>query len=348
MEKSEKRYRFFTKFTAICVLVVVLAGSLVKVTGSGMGCPDWPKCLGHYIPPFSEDEVIWNENNAYFKGQMVLHQGRWFTALDKIPAHTQFNSQQWELFTKHNYTTYNPTHTFIEYINRLATVVLGVVVLLMLWYAFKIRAKSYFPLIFSIVIFILILFEAWLGRLVVDSDLSPIKISIHLYAALLIVAIVGAMLAITGKARDFGKYIENKQLFLLWMMLLILSGQMFLGTKLREMIDVFARQNLFLRENWIEQSGLRFIVHRSFSLIYLALVVVTYVKTRYLRNEYPFIQNLFTILLSVLGLEILSGVIMAYFSVPAAMQPTHVVISGALILSQTYLTVKFFWEKKIG
>lgn len=348
MEKPEKRYRFFTKFTAICVLIVVLAGSLVKVTGSGMGCPDWPKCLGHYIPPFSEDEVIWNENNSYFKGQMVLHQERWFTAKQSIEANTPFNPNQWELFTKHNYTIYNPTHTFIEYINRLATVVLGFVVLLMLWYAFKIRSKSYLPLIFSTLIFILILFEAWLGRLVVDSDLSPIKISIHLYAALLIVAFVGAMLAITGKVRDFGKYIEKKHIVLLWIALFILSFQLFLGTKLREVIDVFARENLFVRENWIVESGIKFIIHRSFSLIYLGLIIFSFIKTKYLRNEYPFIHNLFMILGGVLFLEILSGVIMAYFAVPSIMQPTHVVISGALILVQTYLTIKFSWEKNLA
>jgi len=45
--------------TALASLsLIVLTGAAVRLTGSGLGCPDWPKCYGGTVPPLDVHAVI--------------------------------------------------------------------------------------------------------------------------------------------------------------------------------------------------------------------------------------------------------------------------------------------------
>ena len=60
------------KFSLIIVYLVIAAGAIVRMTGSGMGCPDWPKCFGYFIPPSDRSQLDWKAEHEYKKGEVII------------------------------------------------------------------------------------------------------------------------------------------------------------------------------------------------------------------------------------------------------------------------------------
>ena len=135
----KKRFPLIVKITLISLYVIFLAGSIVRMTGSGMGCPDCPKCFGYYIPPTSEAQITWQGNSTYEAGMIIIKNEELFVAEKEINTGSEFNKNNWSKYTKHDYAKFNKYHTWVEYINRLVTVVSGFIFLFLIVGSLKFR-----------------------------------------------------------------------------------------------------------------------------------------------------------------------------------------------------------------
>jgi cytochrome c oxidase assembly protein subunit 15 len=61
---SPTQYRRLAYITLAALTLIVLTGAAVRLTGSGLGCPDWPKCYGKALPPISTHALIEFGNRA--------------------------------------------------------------------------------------------------------------------------------------------------------------------------------------------------------------------------------------------------------------------------------------------
>lgn len=134
-------------WTTATTYFLILVGGLVRASGAGLGCPDWPRCFGGWVPPSSAAE---------------------------LPP--QFDPSQ-----------FNQTLMWTEYVNRLLGVAVGFLIFATAISAWRHHRRNPRILWTTIGAFLLVGFQGWLGGRVVAHELAAWIVTVHMIVALVIV-----------------------------------------------------------------------------------------------------------------------------------------------------------------
>lgn len=284
-------FKSFGIISLICIYLLILAGGIVRSTGSGMGCPDWPKCFGRYIPPTHASELPFNYAEIY---------------KEKLHGEVQFN----------------PTKTWIEYLNRLLGALTGLFVLIATVLGFTENRRIFWNMLAAL---LLVLANAVLGKYVVDSFLLPGVVTIHMLLS------IGVLYFLIKALHLQENSIIIKSPAKKWIMinLVIVIIQITLGTQVRENMDhVIANVGENARGLWIENLGNIYIVHRTFSWV----ILISHVYLAFLLKKSPLWLLIYRRnTLIFISISFITGILMAYASLPLGSQAIHLVISLLLI-----------------
>lgn len=338
-----KSFPQLVKISLVLVYMVIVAGALVRMTGSGMGCPDWPKCFGYYIPPTDEKELLWAPNRTFEKGQVIIQNEQLLVAQTDFTTTTTFDESNWKPYTKHDYAIFNVYHTWTEYINRLCGALAGIACFVM-----AIASSSYWKdkksvVLLSWLVVFLMGFQAWLGAMVVASVLNPVQITTHMVVALVIVAVILYILHLIKTQPK--QQIAKQPVFhlLLWGGMALSMIQVILGTQVRQFVDVQIKQLGYEQMHLImQQPEITFYIHRTFSFLVVGIALVTYWYNK--KHHLGFHKINWVIILLIV--EVLSGMAMYYLDFPFGMQTIHLVFASLLFGVQFYMILEYFQTQK--
>lgn len=319
MMKSKRRSFYkLSLVTLIAVYVLIAVGGIVRSTGSGMGCPDWPRCFGGWIPPTSVEDLPEDYQDYYseYRHQKNVKFARYLSALGFSETADRLMADE----SIRNEAEFNATKTWIEYFNRLTGVTIGFLIFAVAVASWRFRKSDRALTIVAVATFLLVGFQGWIGSFVVSSKLTPWTITLHMFLALVIVYM---LVFLVSRTKDDGTLLKTP-IARGWVLacLFVLLFQMLMGTKVREVIDELSVN--MARSEWIANIGVDFTIHRSFSWVVLILhgaLVLKLWATQGLKG-FPL-----AVALLILG-TILTGAGMAYWSVPSVLQPVHLVLAS--------------------
>ncbi len=292
------RFHKVVTLTFWATLGLVVAGGLVRATGAGLGCPDWPTCWGCWLPPTQLSDIptkVDEAGNAYY--------------LDKLDR-------------KQYLSKFDSTKMWIEYLNRVLGVLIGLFIIATFLASFSLRKSS--PRLFygSLTALGMVIFQGWLGSIVVKTELMPGMITLHMLLAMILLSLLISLQAWSSSSPRGSVVTGAKVLYALVLL------QVILGTQVREKVDEFTKDSQGLtREQWMDHAGLFDHLHRPLSLLVLAVsgFIFWFSRKQECSNKLPV-----WMLGCVIG-QIGLGLVLAYTGLPPWSQTAHLVLGAGLL-----------------
>ena len=320
------RFQKLATAALVSVLVLMFVGAIVRVTGAGMGCPDWPTCWGCLIPPTQVEQV------DFAKLPIEKFQAK-AERMGRDPAEITEESLRAE---------FNPRHVWTEFLNRLTSLPVGFLSLATFIAAFWQRPRR--PMVFwmAFASLITVLVNAWLGARVVYSGLASSTITLHLALAM---ALLGMLAYCAWRGTDSPWRIEMDEVPLartrrvVTVLLLIIVAEGILGSQVREMTDELAKAHAnAARESWTREleGSWVYLLHRSFSWVVLGAAAGAWILTKRFRKGGPgMVEKTAT---AIVLSQMVLGMVMAQIHIYSWVQVMHVGLSAIL------LTLVWLWR----
>lgn len=152
-ERIRNRYRRLVFATWFLTLDLIMFGAFVRLTDSGLGCPDWPGCYGKITPIGAGDQIR--------------------QALEAMPHGPVSFPKAW-----------------IEMIHRYVGALLGLMIIAIVYYAWRYRKQLGHSARLAIVTLVAVCLQGAFGAWTVTHKLMPLVVTAHLLGGMTLLALM--------------------------------------------------------------------------------------------------------------------------------------------------------------
>lgn len=307
------RFQRIALASFVCLEVLIFLGAIVRATGSGLGCPDWPRCYGCLVPPTDAADIDFSRLDlTKFKEKAAR--------LGEDPASITIDTLR---------ARFDPLETWIEYLNRVSSLPLLIALAFLLVAAFRQPLPSLrWSALGATVLFLM---NAVIGALVVKSLLKPNTVSLHMFLAIVMLSV---LVYTVWRGADKPWRFGVDEVSIRWLgvgLFVLVAIEGIMGSQVREMTDALARTHAgHARSEWVGEleHSWTYLVHRSFSWLILGCGIWFFVRMKQtLRRA----RALELSILALITAQMLLGVVLSQVGIIRVAQVLHIGLSSLLV-----------------